>query len=140
MLVEHFVRKHAQRVGKRIDRLEGRALKVLQACEWPGNVRELENMIERTVVLSTVPVVRVRLLSVVGVPTTQPAGLPSLNLHQNLEWVEHETVRRALESACGVKQGRGRTDGPKPARAQLLPDQASHRVGSSSCSSTRGYT
>ena len=67
-------------------------------------LRELENMIERAVVLSTEPVVPARLLSVVGVPTTQPAGLPSLNLHQNLEWVEHETVRHALESACGVKK------------------------------------
>lgn len=46
VLVEHFVRKHAQRAGKRIDRLEGRALKVLQACEWPGNVRELEKTCE----------------------------------------------------------------------------------------------
>jgi transcriptional regulator with PAS, ATPase and Fis domain len=32
------------------------------------------------------------------------AGLPSLKLHQNLDWVEKETIRRALETASGVKK------------------------------------
>jgi transcriptional regulator with GAF, ATPase, and Fis domain len=30
--------------------------------------------------------------------------LPSLNLHQNLEWMERETVSRALRRAGGVKK------------------------------------
>ena len=34
----------------------------------------------------------------------RPTGLPSLNLKQNLEWTERETVRRALEAARGVKK------------------------------------
>ena len=104
VLVEHFTRKHAQRAGKRIDPLEDGVLKALQAYDWPGNVRELENMIERAVVLSTGRVIAARLLAVPGVTAPQPVGLPSLNLHHNLEWVEHETVRRALESAGGVKK------------------------------------
>ena len=33
-----------------------------------------------------------------------PPGLPSLRLHQNIEWVEKETVRRALEQSGGVKK------------------------------------
>ena len=33
-----------------------------------------------------------------------PPGLPSLNLKQNLEWTERETVRRALDAARGVKK------------------------------------
>ena len=33
-----------------------------------------------------------------------PAGLPSLNLRQNIDWVERETVRRALDAAAGVKK------------------------------------
>ena len=32
------------------------------------------------------------------------AGLPSLKLHHNLEWVERETVQRALKRAGGVKK------------------------------------
>ena len=31
-------------------------------------------------------------------------SLPGLNLKQNLEWTERETVRRALEGADGVKK------------------------------------
>ena len=52
VLVEHFVAKHAQRAGKRIDGMEPGVLEALQAADWPGNVRELENTIERAVVLS----------------------------------------------------------------------------------------
>ena len=52
VLVEHFVRKHAQRTGKRIDRVEDGVLAAVQQYDWPGNVRELENTIERAVVLS----------------------------------------------------------------------------------------
>ena len=53
VLVEHFVRKHAQRTGRRIDRIEDGVLPALQQNDWPGNVRELENTIERAVVLSS---------------------------------------------------------------------------------------
>src|SRR3954463_10323705 len=51
-LVEHFVRKHAQRTGRRIDKILPGVVAALQASDWPGNVRELENTIERAVVLS----------------------------------------------------------------------------------------
>jgi hypothetical protein len=70
----------------------------------PGNVRELENTIERAVVLSPGPVVTVRALSVLSAPPPQATGLPSLKLRQNIEWVERETIRRALENAGGVKK------------------------------------
>ena len=103
-LVEHFVRKHAQRTGRRIDRIEDGVLAELQQYDWPGNVRELENTIERAVVLSTGPVIGARAISVLGATTQQTTGLPSLTLRQNIEWVERETIRRALESAGGVKK------------------------------------
>src|SRR5262249_3213627 len=45
VLVEHFLRKHAGRIGKRVDGLEAGALAALEAYDWPGNVRELENVI-----------------------------------------------------------------------------------------------
>src|ERR1700730_8468284 len=41
-LVEHFVRKHAQRTGRRIDRLDDGGLTGPQQYDWPGHVRELE--------------------------------------------------------------------------------------------------
>jgi transcriptional regulator with PAS, ATPase and Fis domain len=103
-LVDHFVRKHAQRSGKRIDRVEDGVVRALQQYEWPGNVRELENTIERAVVLSTTHAITPRSVAIAGAPATTAAALPSLRLHQNIEWAEKETVRRALEQAGGVKK------------------------------------
>ena len=103
-LVDHFVRKHAQRTGRRIDRVDEGAMTVLQQYDWPGNVRELENTIERAVVLCDGNVISGRTVSILSAATPQTTGLPSLKLRQNIEWVERETIRRALESSRGVKK------------------------------------
>jgi DNA-binding NtrC family response regulator len=103
-LVDHFIRKHAQRTGRRIERIDDDALAGLQRYEWPGNVRELENTIERAVVLSQGPTITSHAISVLGVAPQQVSGLPSTKLRSNIEWVEKETIRRALESAGGVKK------------------------------------
>ncbi|HEV3061390.1 MAG TPA: sigma-54 dependent transcriptional regulator [Vicinamibacterales bacterium] len=103
-LVEHFVAKHAQRIGRRVDRMDDDVLSGLQQYDWPGNVRELENAIERAVVLATGPTITAGSVSVLGAVTQQTSGLPSLRLRQNIEWVERETIRRALEHAGGVKK------------------------------------
>src|SRR5581483_3928514 len=103
-LVDHFVQKHAQRTGRRIDKIDEGVLAGLQQYDWPGNVRELENTIERAVVLSQGPVIAAKAVSVLGAAAPQASGLPSLKLRQNIEWVERETIRRALESSGGVKK------------------------------------
>ena len=105
LLVEHFVSRFAERTGKKIDGVDEKAMAELTRYEWPGNVRELENTIERAVVLSTAPLLTSRtvwLMSATATPAT--AAVPSLKLHQNLEWAERETMRRALEQARGVKK------------------------------------
>jgi DNA-binding NtrC family response regulator len=104
VLVEHFVDKHRQRTGKRIDRLEDDVVQALARYDWPGNVRELENTIERAVVLATGPVISASAISLLGATSAPPSGLPSLRLHQNIEWVERETIRRALEQSRGIKK------------------------------------
>ena len=104
VLIDHFVDKHRQRTGKRIDKVEDDVVKALQRYEWPGNVRELENTIERAVVLSTSPVITTGSISLLGATSTPASGLPSMRLHQNLEWVERETIRRALEQSGGIKK------------------------------------
>src|SRR5687768_2801868 len=48
VLIDHFVEKHRQRTGKRIDRVDDEAARALERYDWPGNVRELENTIERS--------------------------------------------------------------------------------------------
>ena len=103
-LIDHFVAKHARRTGRRFDRIDDGVLASLQQYDWPGNVRELENTIERAVVLSAGPTIAARAVSVLGAAAPQTTGLPSLKLRQNTEWVERETIRRALESAGGVKK------------------------------------
>jgi len=103
-LVEHFVRKHAQRTGRRVEKIDDAVLTGLQQYDWPGNVRELENTIERAVVLSQGSIISPKAVSVLGAATPQATGLPSLKLRQNIEWVERETIRRALVGFGGVKK------------------------------------
>ena len=104
LLVEHFVKKHAQRAGKRIGGLEPGVLDALQSADWPGNVRELENTIERAVVLSPGATIGPDVVRLLGVASAPAAGLPSSSLRANLDWTERETVRRALEMSNGVKK------------------------------------
>ena len=111
VLIDHFVEKHRQRTGKRIDRVEPDVVESLQRYDWPGNVRELENTIERAVVLATGPVLTQQSISLLGATSTTSSGLPSLRLHQNLEWVERETIRRALEQSGGIKKDAAETMG-----------------------------
>jgi DNA-binding NtrC family response regulator len=104
LLVDHFVRKHAQRAGKRIDAIEPGVLEALQGADWPGNVRELENTVERAVVLSPGSTIGPEVIRLLGVASAPTGGLPSMLLRQNLDWAERESVRRALESSNGVKK------------------------------------
>jgi transcriptional regulator with GAF, ATPase, and Fis domain len=103
-LIDHFVEKHRQRSGKRVDCVDSGVVESLSRYDWPGNVRELENTIERAVVLATGPVLTAQSISLLGATSAPSSGLPSTRLHQNLEWVERETIRRALDQAGGIKK------------------------------------
>jgi len=52
LLVNHFVAKFNQKIGKQIDAVSKDTLNALQKYHWPGNVRELESVIERAVIIS----------------------------------------------------------------------------------------
>jgi DNA-binding NtrC family response regulator len=110
LLVEHFLSKHAQRTGKRIEGLAPGVLEPLLAYDWPGNVRELENTIERAVVLTGATRLQPRDVSLLGATTT-PADLPSLRLRDNVDWATRETIRRALRAAGDVKKDAAETLG-----------------------------
>jgi two-component system, NtrC family, response regulator HydG len=111
VLVDGFVRRHAARAGKRIDGIDADAMRTLVDAPWPGNVRELENTVERAVVLAIRPVITAADVTLVRAVGQAPTGLPSLNLKQNLEWIERETVRQALTGARGVKKDAAETMG-----------------------------
>ncbi|HET7825469.1 MAG TPA: sigma-54 dependent transcriptional regulator [Anaeromyxobacter sp.] len=51
LLAYHFLRRYAERLGKKVRTLSPEAIELLGSYRWPGNVRELENAIERAVVL-----------------------------------------------------------------------------------------
>jgi DNA-binding NtrC family response regulator len=51
-LVEHFIHKHAAKLGKGVRGVSRDALDLLTMYSYPGNVRELENEIERAVLLT----------------------------------------------------------------------------------------
>ncbi|MCH9653812.1 MAG: sigma 54-interacting transcriptional regulator [Planctomycetes bacterium] len=51
-LAFYFLKRTAQRLGKRITHIDADAIEVLERAPWPGNIRQLENVIERAVVLT----------------------------------------------------------------------------------------
>ena len=123
MLVEYFADKHATRSGKSIEALDDGVIAWLQEYHWPGNVRELENTIERAVVLTTGSTITRDAVTVEATAmSVRTAGVPSLKLRQNVEWIERETIRRALEMST-VKQASRQAHGHQPAGAVLLSRQ-----------------
>jgi transcriptional regulator with PAS, ATPase and Fis domain len=56
-LAKLFVSEFAVRTARETSELTEEALAALEAYPWPGNVRELRNVIERTVILATQPVI-----------------------------------------------------------------------------------
>ncbi len=59
LLVHYFVARYAAKIGRRITSVPADAMERLVAYAWPGNVRELENVIERAVILSPGPDLRI---------------------------------------------------------------------------------
>jgi transcriptional regulator with GAF, ATPase, and Fis domain len=104
MLVKYFAAKHAIRSGKSIDTLEDGVVSSLQEYHWPGNVRELENTIERAVVLTTGSTLTRDAVTVEPTMRMRTPGIPSFNLRQNVEWIECETIRRALDISTAKRQ------------------------------------
>ena len=56
-LVAHFLKKHALRNGRKALRISGKVMRTLMVHSWHGNVRELDNLIERSAVMTTGPVI-----------------------------------------------------------------------------------
>ena len=61
LLVRHFLQQFARRMNRVIDTISCETMNALVRFPWPGNVRELQNVIERAVILSIGPVLRIPL-------------------------------------------------------------------------------
>ena len=122
-----FIKRHASRAGKRVDGIDAEAMRALVGASWPGNVRELENTVERAVVLARRPVITADDVTMIGAALAPASALPGLNLKQNLEWTERETVRQALAASRGVKKDAAEAMGiSQRAMSYYL---AKHRLG-----------
>ncbi len=109
LLVRYLVRKYSQRMDRHIENVPKETMKALMEWSWPGNVRELENLMERAVILSEGPVLRVPLSELRAAGQTY-APQPD----HTLENAEREHILRVLRETGGVLSG---TDG------------AAHRLG-----------
>ncbi|MFQ5640061.1 MAG: sigma-54-dependent transcriptional regulator [bacterium] len=102
-LVAHFLRKF----NKAPDAIDGRALDILVRYRWPGNVRELENIVERSLIMSTTGIIQPEDLPshLRSLPTSSGASatieIPNEGL--SLEQVERDLIRHALNKAGGNK-------------------------------------
>ena len=74
LLVDHFLKKYAEKVKKSIKAISVDALRLLMQYNFPGNVRQLENMIERAVLLETTDLLQPSNLSpqILSMMSSQP--------------------------------------------------------------------
>lgn len=52
ILIDYFIKKLGQEMGKEIQGVTSQTLNLLCAYAWPGNVRELKNVLERATILA----------------------------------------------------------------------------------------
>jgi PAS domain S-box-containing protein len=123
MLVEYFVHRYATRAGKNIRSIDKKTLDLLQAYDWPGNIRELQNVIERSVILSSSEVFAVD-ESWLPKRSLRARPLPTLAPAQGALGSERETIEAALADC------RGRVGGSSGAAAKLRvpPSTLDHRI------------
>ena len=126
MLVEYFVQRYATRAGKNIHSIDKRTLHLLQSYEWPGNIRELQNVIERSIVLSSGDVFSLDDLWLSKEASRQLSRVeasPRLNLD-----AETRSEREIIEAA--LAESKGRVSGPAGAAAKLgiPPSTLDHRI------------
>ena len=98
LLVDHFVKKYAMQMNKKVTRVSHEAMNAVQQHDWPGNVRELENAVERAMVVAREPEIR-----------EEDFGLRPISARteafegKTLDDVEKSWILRVLEE-CGYNQ------------------------------------
>jgi transcriptional regulator with GAF, ATPase, and Fis domain len=91
-LLNHFITKSCEKLGKKIEIIPEDVIQKLQDYDWPGNVRELENFVERAVILCRNNVFEINDL----LPRQDSVPLPAPNL--SLNEFEKEYITSVLKS------------------------------------------
>ncbi|MGA2416943.1 MAG: sigma 54-interacting transcriptional regulator [Candidatus Sulfotelmatobacter sp.] len=136
-LVAFCISRFSKRLGKKIDGVSRESMENLVHYPWPGNIRELQNVIERAVVLSVGPTLRLDrdlmpiATSTKGMeaPETDAPEHPQADLESpkpllTLDEVDRNHILAALQHTSGV------VDGPKGAAKilNLHPNTLRHRM------------
>ena len=90
LLLDYYVKKISRRMGKTIGVIPAGVMDALQHYAWPGNVRELENVLERAVINSSGPKLRL-------VDELKKQSPDSDTKHKTMEAVERDHILRVLE-------------------------------------------
>jgi len=101
LLVRHFVQRFVRRMNRVIDTIPSETMSVLVRYPWPGNIRELQNLIERSVILSSGPVLRVPLKDL----PNRTAVSSATSRPQTLEEAERTHILAALKETNWVIAG-----------------------------------
>ena len=115
LLVEYFVHRYGVKAGKEIRSIDKKTLELLQSYDWPGNIRELQNVIERSVIVSSGNVFSVDELWLSQRSVSRARPLKQ-SPHANGQ-VEPLSEREIIEAALAAT--RGRVSGPSGAAAKL---------------------
>jgi formate hydrogenlyase transcriptional activator len=108
-LVHYFVQQSSRRMRKTIDTIPSEIVDALIRYRWPGNIRELENVVERAVILSPGPELRLSLRDL----NTRVVPVQSSDRYQTLEEVERKHILTTLKETGWV------ISGPNGAAARL---------------------
>ncbi len=101
-LARHFLAKYARQFGKAVTDVSPGALDALERYHWPGNVRELENIVARSVALTSEAVVQLDQIPLdVALAPPEAMGEDHLNLREARQEVERLLILRALDRARG---------------------------------------
>jgi formate hydrogenlyase transcriptional activator len=136
-LVAFCLSRFSRRFGKKIDGVSKETMDNLLNYSWPGNIRELQNVIERAIIVSADPTLRLDrdLIPVAAAAQRMeatetngsegsPADLSSSRPLLTLDEVERHHILATLQYAGGV------VDGPKGAARilKLHPNTLRHRM------------
>jgi PAS domain S-box-containing protein len=118
LLTAFFVERFARQFGKHITGIAQDTMDLLSRYDWPGNIRELQNVVERAVVLSRGPILKLGTdllpaASAAMASTDEVAdlGLDHLQLHDStgdfssLEQVERRHIQCVLQKTDWVIEG-----------------------------------
>jgi PAS domain S-box-containing protein len=94
-LARHFAKKYATKMDRTIEKISSDTMRALVSWPWPGNVRELENFIERSVILSRGPTLRVPLAELRAAAIEITGGY-------TLEEVEKDYILRVFRETGGI--------------------------------------